>query len=227
MPYKAKNGSDVPLFKQLNAHQVIHGDCLQCKCCGPCCGMCCGQCPCDYGCLECDMSCLIGLCAPCRGACKPACDAVLNCEKACQAKIPAMFDCGPECGCKTVGGELTCGVAALEGLVGVWHVGNSMYPEMLPSILFPCCCFSPNIPLPVGEDNQKSGDNWSIGSGGAEKIKPCKAVCGEACVMLPCCNLHATLATSPHCGLCMDPIFNGNEPKWFTKAFKMPYVKFV
>ena len=168
------------------------------------------------------MSCCISICAPCKAGCKPVCDAVLNCEKMCQAKLPAMCDIGPELGCKSVGAELTCGMAALEGLCGVWHVGNDMFPEMLPSVLFPCCCFTVPIPAP-GQDNTSGGD-WAPGGPTTSKVKICKSVCGDTCVMMPCCNLHKNLSMGA-CGLCMDPMFGGTDPFWFKKAFKMPYIK--
>lgn len=209
MSYKSKSGQDIPLCYKLNDTQLIHGKCLLC----------------EYGCLKCNCSPLINLTITCRNLCKIPCELIQKCELTLQGLLTGpTCDIGPEIGCKSVGVEITCGQKALENSIGVWHFGNTMFPEFLPSMLFPCCCFGVFFPLPIGEDNTVSGENWSTGTPTVTKLKLCKCLFGQCCSASLCCKPHAACSASI-CGLCMEPAFNGALPFWFCSEFQLPYIK--
>ena len=207
MPYKAKNGDDVPDCcpnVPKGPGRFIHGDCMKC-CCLQCCS-------CNIKCCSLDCKFCEKLCAPCQKICKPVCDGLLKCEEFCQAKCKPLCELGPECECKAAGCELTCGVAAIEKLCGVWHVATDSYLGMVPSILFPCCCFPPCIPG-LGQDETISGDNFAPGGPTTKKVHIVSCLCSPM-LQHPCLAPH-TACSMGWFGLCMDPIFNGKTPLWF------------
>lgn len=212
MPYKSKSGKDIPLCIKLNENHYIHG--AQCPCL-----------TCECGCCKVNCGPICDLFAACRPHCKVPCQLILDCEGKLQAFCNGpTLDIGPEIGCKSVGAEVTCGQSSLENLVGVWHCGNKMFPEPIPSILHPCCCFSFAVPIPVGEDNSVSGDNFSVGPPTVVKMKLCRAFCGSCCSTGLLCNPHKSL-TACACGACMEPAFGGNLPFWFCNEFQAPYFR--
>lgn len=222
MPYKAKNGSDVPdccpsLFNkelQEKSAKYIHGDLMGC-CCFKCCS--CSCTPCSIDCNICAK-----LCAPCIPICKPVCGLLLKCEEFCQGKCKPLCELGPECACKAAGCELTLGVAAIEKICGVWHVATDSYPAFLPSILFPCFCFP--CPPGCGQDETKSGDNFAPGGPTTKSVKCVSCLCGQL-LQHPCLAPH-TSCSMGYGGFCMDPIFNGKLPFWFCNENRCISVSF-
>mmetsp|Transcript_15730 Transcript_15730/g.26245 ORF Transcript_15730/g.26245 Transcript_15730/m.26245 type:complete len:223 (+) Transcript_15730:51-719(+) len=215
MPYKAKNGDDVPDCCPAiprGPGRFVHGDCSKC-----CCLQCCTCTPCSIDCNICAK-----LCGPCQAGCKPVCGALLKCEEMCQAKCKPLCELGPECPCKAAGCELTLGIGALEKLCGVWHVSTDSYLGFVPSILFPCCCFP--CPPGCGQDETVSGDNFAPGGPTEKKVKIVSCLCGPM-LNHPCCAPH-TACSMGSFGCCMDPLFNGKTPFWFCNENRCISVSF-
>ena len=205
MPYKANNGTIVPNCSCITPPNspgptYCHGN-------NYCCGF-------EVTCCKFNCSCLDGICGACRGPCKPICEILAGCDGTCAG----LLDIGPEVECKTVGGELTMGMAALEDLCGVIHSSSTAYPAFLPSNLFLLCCL--NVPICSGQDEKKTDDLFEKGeSSPVSKMKLCNAMCSAN----PACRPHATLSQGI-CGLCMDPIFAGSAPCWYCTETIFPPV---
>lgn len=222
MPYKANNGSEVPdcvhcCFPKMvdtkmifeKSGRYIHGDTAKMCCCCP-----------VIECCKVDCSPLAAMCKPAQAACKPVCALLDSWEKFCQGKCSALWGQGPEIPCKAAGCELTCGLAALENVVGVWHLATDSFPSPIPSIVFPCICFGP-CPPGLGQDESMSGDKFEKAGGPKEtkKVKILDFLCGH-CQYGPLCMPH-TMVKQSWCGLCMDPLWGGGEaPCWYCNETK-------
>lgn len=226
MPYKNKSDVADCTIPCLPADMIpklgpcsnffLHGELLKCCCfrcdlpccvpCLPCCNMLVTIPWCAIQCNYCTIDCgqCAALCKGCSASCKPACDCLLKCETMCQQ------DCafGPEIAFKAMGCELTCGIAALEGIMGVWHVASDMCPYFCPAV--------------ICQHESKSGETFSPS---ASPVETAKCSLGK-CILTPClqgpaCKPHTFAQTGP-CGFFMDPLFGGNLPFWFCKETKPP-----
>jgi hypothetical protein len=205
MPYKAKNGEVIPNCcltpaNAPNLNQWVHADP---KCCGF-----------DVTCCKFNCSCLAGICGACVGPCTPVCEFC----KGLEGKCDFIFELGPDIPCKTVGGEITLGMKALEDLFGLTHLATTRFPGCLPSALYPFCV-NGSPPCCVGQDEVKKDDDFEHNTG---EVVITNVKCGRAlCDGSPACRPHATLSQGI-CGLCMDPIFAGNVPFWYCTETVFP-----